>query len=109
MLKRLDETGAEFHKVDATQTSVKKLSTKIKMAIHVINLISSKINTIRDEELWPQMKELIQGYVILVHLYDEYVYIYFSFTTCFYYLLTIRCGCVILSIAFVSKCQFIFS
>ncbi|XP_051133920.1 protein ALTERED PHOSPHATE STARVATION RESPONSE 1 [Andrographis paniculata] len=60
-LKRLDEKGAEPHKVDATRTLVRSLSTKIKIAIQVVDKISVKINTLRDEELWPQLNEFIQG------------------------------------------------
>ncbi|KAK6129424.1 hypothetical protein DH2020_036826 [Rehmannia glutinosa] len=60
-LKRLDERGAEAHKVDATRTLVKSLSTKIKIAIQVVDKISVKINNLRDEELWPQLNEFIQG------------------------------------------------
>ncbi|CAI9104818.1 OLC1v1003582C1 [Oldenlandia corymbosa var. corymbosa] len=60
-LKRLDETGAEAHKVDATRALVKSLSTKIRIAIQVVDKISVKINRVRDEELWPQLRELIQG------------------------------------------------
>ncbi|CAA0827737.1 Protein of unknown function (DUF630 and DUF632 [Striga hermonthica] len=60
-LKRLDEKGAEAQKVDATRTLVKSLSTKIRIAIQVVDKISVKINTLRDEELWPQLNEFIQG------------------------------------------------
>ncbi|KAK1320957.1 hypothetical protein QJS10_CPA03g02386 [Acorus calamus] len=60
-LKRLDERGAEPEKVDAAQTFVRKLSTKIRIAIQVVDSISSKISKLRDEELWPQTYELIQG------------------------------------------------
>ncbi|KAL6514161.1 hypothetical protein OROHE_019148 [Orobanche hederae] len=60
-LKRLDERGAEAHKVDATRTLVKSLSTKIRIAIQVVDKISVKINSLRDEELWPQLNEFIQG------------------------------------------------
>ncbi|KAG5064877.1 hypothetical protein JHK85_006060 [Glycine max] len=60
-LKRLDDRGADFHKVDSTRTLVRNLSTKIRMAIQVVDKISMTINKIRDEELWPQLKELIQG------------------------------------------------
>lgn len=63
-LKRLDEKGAEAHKVDTTRTLIRSLSTKIKIAIQVVDKISVNINKIRDEELWPQLNELIQGYVI---------------------------------------------
>lgn len=62
-LKRLDEKGAEAHKVDATRTLVRSLSTKIRIAIQVVDKISVKINILRDEELWPQLNEFIQGYV----------------------------------------------
>lgn len=61
-LKRLDEKGAEAHKVDTTRTLIRSLSTKIKIAIQVVDKISVTINKIRDEELWPQLSELIQGY-----------------------------------------------
>ncbi|CAK9177905.1 unnamed protein product [Ilex paraguariensis] len=60
-LKRLDERGVEAHKVDATRTLVRSLSTKIRIAIQVVDKISVKINKLRDEELWPQLNELSQG------------------------------------------------
>ncbi|RDY06855.1 Nitrate regulatory gene2 protein, partial [Mucuna pruriens] len=60
-LKRMDDRGADFHKVDSTRTLIRSLSTKIRMAIQVVDKISMTINKIRDEELWPQLKELIQG------------------------------------------------
>ncbi|KAK1296434.1 hypothetical protein QJS10_CPB15g00291 [Acorus calamus] len=60
-LKRLDERGAEPEKVDAAQTFVRTLSTKIRIAIQVVDSISSKISKLRDEELWPQTYELIHG------------------------------------------------
>ncbi|KAJ0967928.1 hypothetical protein J5N97_024845 [Dioscorea zingiberensis] len=62
-LKHLDERGAEAHKVDSTQAEIRKLSTKIRIAIQVVESISKRINKLRDEELWPQIKELIQGFV----------------------------------------------
>ncbi|KAG8368019.1 hypothetical protein BUALT_Bualt15G0001700 [Buddleja alternifolia] len=62
-LKRLDERGAEAQKIDATRILVRSLSTKIKIAIQVVDKISVKINNLRDEELWPQLNEFIQGLV----------------------------------------------
>ncbi|KAJ4965478.1 hypothetical protein NE237_017327 [Protea cynaroides] len=62
-LKRLDKKGAEVHKVDSTQTIVRTLSTKIRIAIQVVDKISVKINKLRDEELWPQINELIHGLI----------------------------------------------
>ncbi|KDP24731.1 hypothetical protein JCGZ_25332 [Jatropha curcas] len=60
-LKHLDEKGAEAHKVDATRILIRNLSTKIRIAIQVVDKISVTINKIRDEELWPQLNELIHG------------------------------------------------
>lgn len=62
-LKRLDQWGAEAIKVDGTRKLVRSLSTRIRIAIQVVDKISVTINKIRDEELWPQLSELIQGYV----------------------------------------------
>ncbi|KAH0456723.1 hypothetical protein IEQ34_014630 [Dendrobium chrysotoxum] len=61
-LKRLDVRGAEAHKIEATQTFVRKLSTKIRIAIQIVNSITTKIDVLRDEELWPQIDGLIQGF-----------------------------------------------
>jgi len=60
-LKMLDEKGAEADKLEATERYIRKLSTKISIAIQVVNTISQKISKLRDEELWPQTCELIQG------------------------------------------------
>jgi len=71
-LKHLDERGAEALKVDATQTLIRSLSTKIRMAIQVVDKISVTINKIRDEELWPQLNELIQGYANMRLLFKNH-------------------------------------
>ncbi|CAH2076695.1 unnamed protein product [Thlaspi arvense] len=60
-LKRLDERGAEANKVDTTRKLVRDMSTKIRIAIQVVDKISVTINKIRDEDLWPQLNALIQG------------------------------------------------
>uniref|UniRef100_A0A1J3HL73 DUF632 domain-containing protein n=1 Tax=Noccaea caerulescens TaxID=107243 RepID=A0A1J3HL73_NOCCA len=60
-LKRLDERGAEAPKVDTTRRLVRSMSTKIRIAIQVVDKVSVTINKIRDEELWLQLNELIQG------------------------------------------------
>jgi hypothetical protein len=60
-LKFLDQKGVEAHKIDETQKLVRKLSTKIGIAVRVIAKVSKKIDRVRDEELCPQIKALIQG------------------------------------------------
>uniref|UniRef100_A0A0D9W877 DUF632 domain-containing protein n=1 Tax=Leersia perrieri TaxID=77586 RepID=A0A0D9W877_9ORYZ len=62
-LKLLDQRGAEAHKIDATRNLLRKLSTKIKIAVRVIAKVSRKINKVRDEELGPQVNALILGFV----------------------------------------------
>ncbi|XP_021902447.1 uncharacterized protein LOC110818021 isoform X1 [Carica papaya] len=59
-IKRLDKKGADAHKIESTQIFIRTLSTKMKVAIHVIETISVTINKLRDEELWPQISDLIQ-------------------------------------------------
>uniref|UniRef100_A0ACD5XUS9 Uncharacterized protein n=1 Tax=Avena sativa TaxID=4498 RepID=A0ACD5XUS9_AVESA len=66
-LKMLDQKGAEAEKIIATEKEIRKLSTRISIAIQVVNTISGKISKLRDEELWPQTCELIQG---LMRMWD---------------------------------------
>ncbi|KAL2936900.1 Nitrate regulatory gene2 protein [Bienertia sinuspersici] len=60
-LKHLAEKGAEPQKIESTRDVVRSLSTKIRIAIQIVDRISAKINKLRDEELWPQLNELILG------------------------------------------------
>lgn len=72
-LKALDESGGESWQIDSTQASIRNLVTKLNIVIRSANHISSRIHKIRDEELRPQLTELIQGYVIStsLHLCNE--------------------------------------
>ncbi|KAA3460888.1 DUF632 domain-containing protein/DUF630 domain-containing protein [Gossypium australe] len=60
-LRRLDQRGAEANKIESTRNTIRGLSTKIRIAIQVVDKISVTINKIRDEELWPLLNELIEG------------------------------------------------
>ncbi|CAK9163782.1 unnamed protein product, partial [Ilex paraguariensis] len=62
-LKVLDDRGAETSKLDATRASIRKLLTKLNICIKAIDAISIRIHKLRDEELQPQVTELIQGLV----------------------------------------------
>ena len=66
-LRHLVERGAEGHKLEEAQKMIKKMATKIRIAIQIVDSISNKINKLRDEELWPQINELIHGLVKLVY------------------------------------------
>lgn len=80
-LRHLDERGAEAQKVDSTRALVRSLLNNIGIAIQVVDKISVTISKIRDQELWPQLKELIKGYVVIKHvlLLLEFVSKYSSF------------------------------
>lgn len=60
----MDDRGAESSKIDATEASIRKLHTKINICIRTVDAISNRIQKLRDEELQPQLSELIQGYQI---------------------------------------------
>ncbi|OWM85103.1 hypothetical protein CDL15_Pgr027890 [Punica granatum] len=62
-LKTLDDRGAEPTKIDATQATVRKLHTKIDICIRTVDAISSRIHKLRDDELQPQLTELIHGLI----------------------------------------------
>lgn len=70
-LKNLDDRGAESTKIDATQATVRNLHTKIDVCIRAVDVISSRIHKLRDEELRPQLTELIRGCVsLLINLHE---------------------------------------
>ncbi|XP_061967898.1 protein ALTERED PHOSPHATE STARVATION RESPONSE 1-like [Populus nigra] len=56
----LGEKGADANKVNSTQPLLRMLSTKITVAIQVIDKISITISKLRDEELWPLISDLIE-------------------------------------------------
>lgn len=59
-LKSLDDRGAELHKINATQVSVRSVRTKISIAITSVDVISRRMRRIMDEELQPQIVKLIR-------------------------------------------------
>ncbi|KAJ4823980.1 hypothetical protein Tsubulata_038205 [Turnera subulata] len=59
-MKIMGEKGGDANKIESAGTSLRALSTRIRVAIKVIDKISVTINKLRDEELWPQISDLIQ-------------------------------------------------
>ncbi|KAF8411491.1 hypothetical protein HHK36_004043 [Tetracentron sinense] len=49
--------------IDKTRAVIKDLHSRIRVAIHVVDSISKRIEKLRDEELQPQLVELIQGLI----------------------------------------------
>ncbi|XWS44899.1 hypothetical protein CRYUN_Cryun15aG0089400 [Craigia yunnanensis] len=65
--RKCDQLRHQFAKdlstqvIDKTRAVVKDLHSRIKVALHSVNTISKRIEKMRDEELQPQLVELIQG------------------------------------------------
>ncbi|CAA2975639.1 Hypothetical predicted protein [Olea europaea subsp. europaea] len=62
-LRNQDVKGKEPPLSDKTRESLTDLHTQIKVSIHLVESASKRIETLRDEELEPQILELVQGYV----------------------------------------------
>ncbi|KAG7545639.1 hypothetical protein ISN44_As12g010820 [Arabidopsis suecica] len=61
VLRNQDVKGADSSAVDKTRATIRDLHTQIKVSIHSIESISERIETLRDQELLPQLLELLQG------------------------------------------------
>ncbi|KFK42143.1 hypothetical protein AALP_AA2G216900 [Arabis alpina] len=62
-LKKMDSYGAEASKIDATRAYIRKLLTKMDISIKSVETISRRIHELRDEELQPQLTQLIYGLI----------------------------------------------
>lgn len=60
-LRNLDVNGADPSSVDKIRAAIRNLDTQIKVSIHSVESISKRIETLRDEELQPQLLELVEG------------------------------------------------
>jgi Protein of unknown function (DUF632) len=61
MLRNQDAAGVEPLSVDRTRAAVRNLHTRLKVSFHSVQSISRRIETLRDEELYPQLMDLLQG------------------------------------------------
>ncbi|KAL5699480.1 hypothetical protein ACHQM5_030374 [Ranunculus cassubicifolius] len=60
-LRNQDVKGEDPSVIDKTRVAIRDLHTQIKVSIHSVESISKRIETLKDEELLPQLLELIQG------------------------------------------------
>ncbi|KAK7329757.1 hypothetical protein VNO77_23936 [Canavalia gladiata] len=60
-LRNHDINGEEPSSVDKTRATIRDLHTQLTVSIHSVEAISRRIETLRDEELHPQLLELMQG------------------------------------------------
>ncbi|KAA3485930.1 DUF632 domain-containing protein/DUF630 domain-containing protein [Gossypium australe] len=60
-LRNQDVKGDDPSIVDKTRAAIRDLHTQMKVSIHSVEAISKRIETLRDEELQPQLLELVHG------------------------------------------------
>ncbi|XP_029122152.1 protein ROLLING AND ERECT LEAF 2 [Elaeis guineensis] len=60
-LRNQDVNGEEPSAVYKTRVTIRDLHSQLKVSIHSVESVSKRIEILRDEELHPQLKELIQG------------------------------------------------
>ncbi|XP_057500723.1 LOW QUALITY PROTEIN: nitrate regulatory gene2 protein-like [Actinidia eriantha] len=60
-LRNQDVRGEDASSLDKTRSAIRDLHTQIKVSLHSVEAISKRIETLRDEELQPQLLELVQG------------------------------------------------
>ncbi|KAL2338671.1 hypothetical protein Fmac_013117 [Flemingia macrophylla] len=60
-LRNHDINGEEPSSLDKTRATIRDLQTRITVSIHSVEAISRRIETLRDDELHPQLLELVQG------------------------------------------------
>ncbi|MBA0865881.1 hypothetical protein Goshw_016219 [Gossypium schwendimanii] len=58
-MKSLNQKGGNARRVDSTRTLIRAVSTKMRVAVQVIDKVAVTINKLMDEELWPEVNELI--------------------------------------------------
>ncbi|CAI9779843.1 unnamed protein product [Fraxinus pennsylvanica] len=70
-LRSQDVKGEDPSSVDKTRTAIRDLQTQMKVSIHSVEAVSKRIETLRDEELEPQLLELVQGLSRMWHAMAE--------------------------------------
>ncbi|XVF20196.1 hypothetical protein REPUB_Repub11eG0177100 [Reevesia pubescens] len=61
ILRQLESGVESSNKIDKTRAVVKDLHSRLRVAIYRIHSISKRIEDLRDNELQPQLEELIEG------------------------------------------------
>eukprot|EP00268_Persea_americana_P038818 TRINITY_DN38471_c0_g2_i2.p1 TRINITY_DN38471_c0_g2~~TRINITY_DN38471_c0_g2_i2.p1 ORF type:complete len:147 (+),score=25.53 TRINITY_DN38471_c0_g2_i2:422-862(+) len=62
-LRNQNAKGEDPSILEKTRAIVRGLHTQIKVSMHSVESVSKRIETLRDEELQPQLMDLIQGYL----------------------------------------------
>ncbi|GLJ52185.1 hypothetical protein SUGI_1110100 [Cryptomeria japonica] len=71
-LRHQEAKGENSQVIDKTRAAVKDLHSRIRVGIHAVESVSMKIQKLRDDELQPQLVELIQGLIRMWEVMLEY-------------------------------------
>uniref|UniRef100_A0A0D9VCT5 DUF632 domain-containing protein n=1 Tax=Leersia perrieri TaxID=77586 RepID=A0A0D9VCT5_9ORYZ len=63
-LRSQDANGAEPFAIEKTRAAIRDLRAKLDISITSVNAISMRIAAVRDDELFPQLMQLIRGWVL---------------------------------------------
>lgn len=85
VLQHLESKGEKTYKIDKTRAVVKDLHSRIRVAILRIDSISKRIEELRDNELQPQLEELIEGYDSIDSSYFSQCHFLCCFVIALYY------------------------
>lgn len=67
-LRHQESKGASSEVIDKIRATIKDLYSRVRVAIEAVDSVSKRIQKLRDEELQPQLMELIQG---LMKMWDK--------------------------------------
>ena len=65
-LYNLEAKGGDRGVIDKTRSTLTKLENRLEVALKAIELASLRIQRLTNEELYPQLAELVGGYVTLI-------------------------------------------
>lgn len=60
-IRNQEMKGEDRYLVDKTTDAIRVLQTQMKISVHSVEAVSKRIETLRDEELEPQISELVRG------------------------------------------------
>lgn len=60
-LRSQDANGAEPFAIERTRAAIRDLRTKLNISLASVDAVSRRIVAVRDDELLPQLAELIRG------------------------------------------------
>jgi hypothetical protein len=70
LLRSQDASGAEPFAIDKTRAAVRDLRTKLDISLTSVDAVSRRIAAVRDDELLPQLLQLVRGYVLLLPRFE---------------------------------------